>query len=430
VLKVPRYALSLSSNGRIMSRTKSEPYWPRNARIWLSELIRYAVYNSDVRPYIGGQVQRLFEAILSRWENTEAALNTESANKFVQAKDAKSEVPVVAGSLRRRIRRIARQKLLAPFKIDFPDRAYRLQVCGAPPAELLRKFPKPAIGLVFPHSADWFFGKLVGGALQACEERGYSLVVKCSEDKAELERKHVEELAATTEGLLIVPVSSRFRTETLKAIEKNNVILVDRYLSGIDVMCVRGDDVAGGRLAGNYFKNKSCRRVLVVFQKPREGQHIVSPLYDRMLGCQEVYGENAIELDAVGRDEKGGYRALQVFHKQRRGNRGPITKHDGIFALTDKLALGCRRFLAEKTIPVNPANVVGYEGQDFGRYLTPPLVSVKLDDYKMGRVAAEALIEKIEHRVRPDQPLRRLLPVSLVGVAGTARSKSTRKTKK
>src|SRR5580704_16954524 len=135
-----------------MSRTKSEPYWPRNARIWLSELIRYAVYNSDVRPYIGGQVQRLFEAILSRWENTEAALNTESANKFVQAKDAKSEVPVVAGSLRRRIRRIARQKLLAPFKIDFPDRAYRLQVCGAPPAELLRKFPKPAIGLVFPHS--------------------------------------------------------------------------------------------------------------------------------------------------------------------------------------------------------------------------------------------------------------------------------------
>jgi LacI family transcriptional regulator len=304
-----------------------------------------------------------------------------------------------------------------------------LVVIGKPPAELRRRFPKPAIGLSFPHSGDWFFGKLVGGAVETCEKHGYSLVVKCSEDSSQLESKHIKELVETTEGVLVVPMSERFDPDVVRLVEMNRVVLVDRYLSGVEAPCVLGDDRTGGRLAAEYLRRSGrCKRVLVVFQSPRTGQHRVSPLSDRLAGCREVYGDLAIEVDVQGRDEEGGYRALEVFHKQRGGNRGPIDpERDGVFALTDKLALGCRRFLAERNIPVRPDNVVGYEGQEFGRYLTPPLVSIKLDDFEMGRLAAEVLIKKIkgEGKNSADRPPRYLVPVSLTREVGTAKKKKS-----
>jgi DNA-binding LacI/PurR family transcriptional regulator len=415
-----------------MPKVKEPQKWSPAARQWLAEKIREALYNSLDRGILvreRSQPGTLLEAVLGCWTRDEPALRTADANEYLQVNFPKSQIPPVANLLRKRIRRLAEQESFAEFEIDFPTRAYRLTVKGPPPLALRKKFPKAVIGLSFPHSGDWFFGKLVGGAIAACEKHGYSLVVKCSEDSPDLEAKHIIELIETTEGTLIVPVSERFDPDVIERIDVNPVVLVDRYITGVDVPCVRGDDRTGGRLAAEYLKRKRrCKRVLVVFQSPRIGRHRVSPLADRLAGCRDVYGENAIEVDVQGRDEEGGYKALEIFHKQREKNRGPITAEDGVFALTDKLALGCRRFLAKRKIPVKPENVVGYEGQEFGRYLTPQLVSVKLDDFEMGRLAAEILIKTIKAKEKNISARARhhLVPVALSLEVGIAKRKSSR----
>jgi LacI family transcriptional regulator len=77
-----------------------------------------------------------------------------------------------------------------------------------------------------------------------------------------------------------------------------------------------------------------------------------------------------------------------------------------IFCANDLMAVGCLEALRElgKQVPRDVA-VIGYDDQEIARHTSPPLTTLVLPNYEMGRLAVETLLAQI---AAPDGRRRRV----------------------
>lgn len=79
---------------------------------------------------------------------------------------------------------------------------------------------------------------------------------------------------------------------------------------------------------------------------------------------------------------------------------------------SDPMALGVYRAFAEASIPVGKeVGLISIDNIEDTAYMTPPLTSVMVHAYQMGRSAVDCLIQRIEGR---QIPIKVILPVQLV----------------
>ncbi|RCW49167.1 LacI family DNA-binding transcriptional regulator [Paenibacillus prosopidis] len=92
----------------------------------------------------------------------------------------------------------------------------------------------------------------------------------------------------------------------------------------------------------------------------------------------------------IGENLKSGYKLMERAYQD-----GPLPS--AFFVANDPIAIGALDFLKENHIPVPETfSIVGFDGNQLAPYTTPPLTTVQIPTEYMGRVAIQALIEKIE----------------------------------
>jgi LacI family transcriptional regulator len=102
--------------------------------------------------------------------------------------------------------------------------------------------------------------------------------------------------------------------------------------------------------------------------------------------------------------EAGGYMAMQRLLPR---------KPDAVFVASDAMAVGALRAIREADLRVpEDIAVVGFDDMPFATRSNPPLTTVRQPVLRTGSVAAETLIDLIDH---PDSPTRRIvLPTEFV----------------
>ena len=122
---------------------------------------------------------------------------------------------------------------------------------------------------------------------------------------------------------------------------------------------------------------------------PYEATHL------RLEGYQNALRERGLNFDPtlikVGKwDESSGY---QLAHELMRLPQPP----DAIFCASDSLAVGALDALHELGLQV-PRDIalVGFDNRHFSAYQRPPLTTVALPLYEMGKLAGELLLGAIE----------------------------------
>jgi LacI family transcriptional regulator, galactose operon repressor len=95
-------------------------------------------------------------------------------------------------------------------------------------------------------------------------------------------------------------------------------------------------------------------------------------------------------------------------------------KFTALVAGNDLMALGCYDALTERGLSCpNDVSIVGFNDMPFADKFNPPLTTVRIPHYEMGRRAAELLLERIESDgIAPGEDI--VLPVELVQRASTA----------
>jgi ribose transport system substrate-binding protein len=197
---------------------------------------------------------------------------------------------------------------------------------------------KVTMGLAISTLNNPFFVELKEGAEAAAKKAGVELVVVDAQNDANRQLASIENLIQKKVSVILVnPTDSAAVVPAIKAANKAGipVITVDRGASGGEVTThIASDNVAGGRMAGEYVAKLIGGKGRVV---ELEGIPGTSAARDRGKGFNEVMKKYP-GIEVVARQEAGFDRAKGLTVMENILQAQP--KIDAVFAHNDEMALG------------------------------------------------------------------------------------------
>jgi LacI family transcriptional regulator len=163
--------------------------------------------------------------------------------------------------------------------------------------------------------------------------------------------------------------------------------LVNQRYDGENFAVVDADHVQGSYEATRYLLHEGCRRIAFMNGSPE-----YSNSRDRLLGYRRALAEAELEPPAGGLlagnySRKSGYEAAALVWERR-------SELDAVVAANDRMAIGLLQGLRERGWRAGrDIAVVGYDDSDAARLSDPPLTSVSVPFYEMGRTAAQLLLQ-------------------------------------
>ncbi|WP_042273483.1 ribose ABC transporter substrate-binding protein RbsB [[Clostridium] dakarense] len=215
------------------------------------------------------------------------------------------------------------------------------------------------IGLIVSTLNNPFFVKLKEGAEAKAKELGYELMIMDSQNDPAKEVSNMEDM--TSKGASIVLLNPVDSDAAIAAIQvannlKTPVITLDRISNvGKVETHIASDNIAGGKLAGEYIVEKLGKEGNVV---ELEGIAGSSAARDRGEGFKQ--GINGSKLNVVSRQSADFDRTkgLTVMENILQGNKDI----KAVFAQNDEMALGAQKALEDANM--KDVIVVGFDATD------------------------------------------------------------------
>lgn len=217
---------------------------------------------------------------------------------------------------------------------------------------------KETIALAISTLDNPFFVTLKEGAEKKAQELGYNLVVLDSQNDPAKELANVEDLTVRgAKVLLINPTDSEAVGNAVAMANKKNipVITLDRGANkGSVVSHIASDNIAGGKMAGDFIAEKVGKNAKVI---QLEGIAGTSAARERGEGFKQAVEANKFELLASQPADFDRTKGLNVMENLLASH----SSAKAVFAQNDEMALGALRAIkaAGKDIIV-----VGFDGTD------------------------------------------------------------------
>lgn len=286
--------------------------------------------------------------------------------------------------------------------------AEQLGYQGNAVASGLRRGRTQTLGVVVPDLGNPFYAPFMRGVENHLEGRGLmALMAETQDDHGRLSRVLDHLLARRVDAVIVASARSGDERLLRKAQEQIPLVLAVRHLPGAGIPAVTHDDERGGRLAADHLLSLGHRRVAQL-----HGPRDVSSFRGRgdgFVGRMRESGITVHELaDAASRPRLDEGRRLM--------ERLLATADElptGLFAHNDLMAFGALQALREqgRSCPRDIA-IVGYNDTPMTAFTDPPITTIKLPGYELGRMAADTAINVVENG--PDELMTLSLPPELV----------------
>jgi len=258
-------------------------------------------------------------------------------------------------------------------------------------ASALRRGRTGTVGVVVADLSNPFIGPVLRGIASALGHRDLLPIMTESRDSSEALSKICNKLLAQrVDGLIVT--AGRYRDRTLLkavAVEVPTVLAVrDIPRSGIPVVC--HDDLAGGRLAAEHLLTLGHRKFAQLV-----GPRDVSSFAGRAEGFRAAIaaaGGRCLDIE--------GASVLPTVEAGRSGAAQFLDRNEGataMFAHNDSMAIGAIAEFRQHGLQVpRDISVVGFNDVPLTDQLRPPLTTVRLPGYELGRLAADLLLSRGE----------------------------------
>ena len=183
------------------------------------------------------------------------------------------------------------------------------------------------------------------------------------------------------------------------------MVLLNRYIDGMDVDRVVSDNRGGAVIGGRHLIDLGHRRIAAI-----RGPSNTSTSRDRLEGLQEALAEGGAPLDpALVRE--GTYSHQSGYQHARELLRLPDPP-TAIVCGNDVLAFGALLEAQRLGIEVPKSlSIVGFDDLELANQLAPPLTTVQVPTESMWRLAADRLMAALRGDAAPE---RTVLDVQLV----------------
>jgi DNA-binding LacI/PurR family transcriptional regulator len=255
-------------------------------------------------------------------------------------------------------------------------------------ARQLRAGRSRTVAIVVLNVANPFFTDVVRGAEEAIESAGAVAVVCNSGESPTRERRHLDLLEEQrVQGVLITPIDGAQDSRLTDLVRRGiPVVLVDRGSGQADRCSVAVDDVLGGRIAGEHFRELGHERVAFA-----GGPMSIPQVAHRRRGfAAALRGIDVRTLLTPTLSVAAGRQAGAEIAELAAAERPTA-----VFCANDLLALGVLQEMTLRGIRVpRDIAILGYDDIDFAAAAAVPLSSVRQPREQLGRAAAELLLEE------------------------------------
>lgn len=290
-------------------------------------------------------------------------------------------------------------------------------------ASALRRGRSATVAVVVADLGNPYIAPVVRGIENALDGRGtMALIAETGDDPGRFDRVLDHLLGRRVDAVL----TTAARTGSAAALRRMAlllpVVLAVRTLPGFPALA--HDDELGGRLAAEHLLELGHRHLAQLCGPPD-----VSSFAGRAQGFRqaaEAHSATVVDLPDTGRAPTlaEGTRLARLLLEEPSVSRGPSLLErsplpTGLFAHNDLMAFGALDVLAEHGLSCpRDMSVVGYNDSPLTDHTDPPLTTLRLPGYELGRLAAELATSLI---AQPDRaPETRTLAPSLVVRRSTA----------
>jgi DNA-binding LacI/PurR family transcriptional regulator len=293
-----------------------------------------------------------------------------------------------------------RSKVLAAMK----DLDYRVNVA----ARNLRKGRTHTIGLAVPEVDRPYFGQLAAAVIEYGNQHDLHVVIE------ETGRSRESELSALAlsrvrmyDGLIMSTVGMGEADVDRLRVDFPVVILGERIFHA-PVDHVAMPNAEGARAAVGHLLDQGCRRVAALFGEMTGEPDMSTLRYDGLLAAHRERGLDVDPRLFIRMGELSPGLAREAVADLLARTDG----FDGLFCVTDYVAVGALRALADADIRVpQDVKVIGFDDVEMSRFSVPSLSSVRPDHDLMAKTAVELLVSRIAGEER--EPVEFVAPFSL-----------------
>jgi LacI family transcriptional regulator len=258
----------------------------------------------------------------------------------------------------------------------------------------LRRGQTRTVGVVVPDLGNPIFAPFARGATHALGGAGYMPLVADTEDDHTILARILRHLAERRVDAIIMTAARLQDEPLLLAIAEGGVPVVTaiRTLPTSGLPTVFHDDRAGGRLAARHLLDLGHERLGQV-----RGPTDVEPFLARgeAFAAEVRAAGAALVADRSPASRPTVEEGRRIATELLAGTGSPTA----LFVQNDTMAIGALLAVRELGLHCpDDVSIVGYNDGPFAAHTDPPLSTIRLAPYEIGRQAGLLALEAIEHR--------------------------------
>ena len=260
------------------------------------------------------------------------------------------------------------------------------------------------IGIIIPEIVHHFFATVISGIEQVANEKGYNVIVCLSDESFDKEVINLEMLAnGSTDGFIMSLSKETQQKKDFHHLQEvinqgMPIVMFDRIANEILSDKVIIDDLLAAYQAVNFLIEENCKKIALITtvdyvsvgKLRTEGylkaltDHNITINEDLILKIEDI--ENC--SDAIE----------DLIQTQN---------IDGIFAVNELFAVVAIKAALKKGIKIpEDLSVIAFTDGIISKFSTPTITTISQNGVKMGRKAAEMLIERLETEDEEDERYR------------------------
>jgi LacI family transcriptional regulator len=319
------------------------------------------------------------------------------------ASAAQLDISTVSRALRPETQNMVKPETLRRVLATAETLGYRAN----PFARGLKDQKSMTIGMLLPDLGNPLFPPIVRGIEDGLSKHGYVMILANTDHDLSREEHLLDVfMQRRVDGLVLA--TARRRYPFMETLTNSGIptVLVNRTVDDSPVSMVAGDDHQGIGLAVRHLVEQGHRRIAFVGAAMEVSTGFNR--YQYFLAWMASLGLAADqELIVFAPWFNKDFGAQATSELLERG-----VEFSAIVAASDMIALGCYRTLRANGLKVpDDISVVGYNGSRWCDDFSPPLTSIRVPKYDIGRETARLMLNLFEDPSA--KPTRVLLPTTL-----------------
>lgn len=269
--------------------------------------------------------------------------------------------------------------------------AKQLNYVPNPAARALTTRKSKTVAAIIPTIEHSVYAKYITAVEQALGQHGYTLVLAISNADMEQELSAAEQLIAMGAEAFILTGASH-SPDLLELLERRSkpAVFTSIFDRSSSMPTIGYDNIGLATSAVHYLHSGGHKHIAVVHGPQHQSDRMEARCKGVRLGLSNAEDAAFIDVDL---SVEGGREAAKLILELD-------IRPTAVLCLSDVLALGVMFHLqaAGMVIP-DDISVMGFDNLDWSKDSNPSLTTIDLPATKMGEVAANAVVEKLEKNV-------------------------------